>query len=122
MYLIFLRGAHIFKEAMGFFHGPNGGRQNFPRIWGGGGLICGICITYPPPDNSPRPSIRQPSLGNPRDYRHTDKNTGLVMTTLYSIFECNCLLLHLASRVPNINRYTPDFDLDRTFDLDLKAR
>ncbi len=67
----------------------------------------------------------------PPDYRHTDKTLGLVTTTLYSKFEGNCLLLHSASRAPNIDRYAPDiwpwpltlmptFDLDPN--LDLKAR
>ena len=62
------------------------------------------------------------------------------MTILFSKFEGNCLLLHSASRAPNIDRYAPDIDLDHrlltfdldprlltltltpTFDLDLKAR
>ncbi len=58
------------------------------------------------------------------DYRHTDKSLGLVTTTLYSKCEGNCLLLHSASRAPNIDHYVPEIrpwplTLTPTFDLDL---
>ncbi len=43
----------------------------------------------------------------PPDYRRTDKCLGLLMTTLSSEFEGNGLLLHSASRAPNIDRYAP---------------
>ncbi len=57
----------------------------------------------------------------PPDYRHTDKTLGLVTTTLYSKCEGNCLLLHSASRAPNIDRYEPEirpWPLTLTYDLD----
>ncbi len=56
----------------------------------------------------PHPRDYQPM---PPDYRHTDKNPRTGMTTLYSKFEGNCLLLHSAQAEPLISTAT-----SQTFD------
>ncbi len=57
--------------------------------------------------NTDRPHLRDYLHTSP-DYRHTDDYFGVVMILLCSEFEGNCILLHSASRAPNVNRYAPD--------------
>ena len=74
------------------------------------------------------PFIKKPIDRIRDDYKHTDKVQGLVWTgdgTPCTKLECNCLLLHSASRAPSIDRYMSEIrpqPLTSTFDLNLNLR
>ena len=58
----------------------------------------------------------------PPDYRQTDNTLGPVLTTLYSKFEGNCLLLHSTSQAPNIDTHMNEWTDTTKYIMSLASR